>query len=46
MTIVGRNNLLALTSYEWLRQICRDMPTHQNRGVAARLGRARRFDIR
>ena len=29
MTIVGRNNLLALTSYEWLRKICRNMPTHK-----------------
>ena len=27
MTIAGRNNLLALTSYEWLRKICRNMPT-------------------
>lgn len=29
MTIVGRNNLLTLTSYEWLRKICRNMPTHK-----------------
>ena len=29
MTIVVRNNLLALTSYEWLRKICRNMPTHK-----------------
>ncbi len=29
MTIVGRNNLLALTSYEWLCKICRNMPTHK-----------------
>ena len=29
MTIAGRNNLLALTSYEWLRKICRNMPTHK-----------------
>ena len=29
MTIAGRNNLLALTSYEWLCKICRNMPTHK-----------------
>lgn len=29
MTIAGRNNLLALTSYEWLCKICKNMPTHK-----------------
>lgn len=29
MTVNGRNNLLALSSYEWLDKICANLPTHR-----------------
>ena len=29
MTVNSRNNLLALSSYEWLDRICKDLPTHR-----------------